>query len=423
MPIELFTGQPGNGKTALMMERLVAEAKAASRPIFAAGINGLSPGLATVLDDPTRWNEIDPTVEGTCVCGIEFTPDGTPIPRPPHAHTLVPDGSLIFVDEAWKYFGHLHNATNQKTPKHVLALSEHRHRGIDFVWTTQQPNQLYPFIRGLIGSHAHVVRRFGTKMIDVYRWGELNEEIKSSAKRELAQRTTRLLPSQIYGQYKSAEVHTIKARIPFKVMLLPVLGVAAIVFAYLAYTSLRPSSFVGGEGKEGAQSASADAAPSPFRPAGAKEGAPRWPTAAAYAKDHLPRISTMPWTAPVFDERQARSDPQLICMSSLEGLDAQGVRQEASCRCLTEQGTAYELSQPECRTLARNGPVYNPYRERSEERSAQRVEDLDQSRPSAATGRVGGVAQHVERSMGTFPESPSYRSDSYMTTAPGPNKL
>nr|WP_312392368.1 zonular occludens toxin domain-containing protein [Stenotrophomonas geniculata] len=366
MPIELFTGQPGNGKTALMMERLVAEAKAASRPIFAAGIDGLDPGLATVLDDPRHWNNKD--AEG---------------------NYIVPDGSLIFVDEAWKWFGHLHDATRQQTPRHVLELAEHRHRGLDFVWTTQQPNQLYPFVRGLIGSHAHVVRRFGTKMLDVYRWGELNEEIKSLAKRDMAQRTTRLLPSQVFGQYKSAEVHTIKARIPFKVMLLPVLAVAAIVFAYLAYTSLRPSSFVGGEGKEGTQSASADAAPSPFRPAGAKEDAPRWPTAAAYAKDHLPRISTMPWTAPVFDERQARSDPQLVCMSSLEGLDAQGVRQEASCRCLTEQGTAYELSQPECRTLARNGPVYNPYRERSEERSTQRVEDLDRSRPGAATGRVG----------------------------------
>ena len=78
----------------------------------------------------------------------------------------------------------------------------------------------------------------------------------------------------------------------------------------------------------------------------------------------MPRISTMPWTAPIFDDRQARADPQLVCMASLEGLDAQGVRQDASCRCLTEQGTAYELSQPECRTLARNGPVYNPYRER-----------------------------------------------------------
>ena len=107
----------------------------------------------------------------------------------------------------------------------------------------------------------------------------------------------------------------------------------------------------------------------------------------------------------------------------MEGLDAQGVRQEASCRCLTEQGTTYELSQPECRTLARNGPVYNPYRERSEERSKQRFDGSERSEPDAAMGRVGGVAQHVERSMGTFPESPSYRSDSYMTTAPGPNKL
>ncbi|WP_099527546.1 zonular occludens toxin domain-containing protein [Stenotrophomonas maltophilia] len=400
MPIELFTGQPGNGKTALMMERLVAEAKAASRPIFAAGIDGLDPGLATVLDDPRHWNNKDA--------------DG---------NYIVPDGSLIFIDEAWKWFGHLHDATRQQTPRHVLELAEHRHRGLDFVWTTQQPNQLYPFVRGLIGSHAHVVRRFGTKMIDVYRWGELNEEIKSLAKRDMAQRTTRLLPAQVFGQYKSAEVHTIKARIPFKVMLLPVLVVVAIVFAYLAYRSLTSSGLTGGEGKEGTQSASADAAPSPFRPTGAKEGAPRWPSAAAYAKDHLPRISTMPWTAPVFDDRQARSDPQLVCMSSMEGLDAQGVRQEASCRCLTEQGTAYDLSQPECRTLARNGPAYNPYRERSEDRRDQRFDAASQPRPAESVAVTGSVVQHVERTMGSFPESPPFPADSYMTTAPGPNKL
>ncbi|WP_223903055.1 zonular occludens toxin domain-containing protein, partial [Lactobacillus laiwuensis] len=127
MPIELFTGQPGNGKTALMMERLVAEAKAANRPIFAVGIDGLDPGLATVLDDARHWNDKD--AEG---------------------NYIVPNGSLIFVDEAWKWFGHLHDATRQQTPRHVLELAEHRHRGLDFVWTTQQPNQLYPFVRGLI---------------------------------------------------------------------------------------------------------------------------------------------------------------------------------------------------------------------------------------------------------------------------------
>lgn len=59
MPIELFTGQPGNGKTALMMERLLKEAKDGSRPLFAAGIDGLQPGLATVLDDPRTWNDLD----------------------------------------------------------------------------------------------------------------------------------------------------------------------------------------------------------------------------------------------------------------------------------------------------------------------------------------------------------------------------
>lgn len=400
MPIELFTGQPGNGKTALMMERLVAEAKAANRPIFAVGIDGLEPGLATVLDDARHWNDKDA--------------DGK---------YIVPDGSLIFVDEAWKWFGHLHDATRQQTPRHVLELAEHRHRGLDFVWTTQQPNQLYPFVRGLIGAHSHVVRRFGTKMLDVYRWGELNEEIKSLAKRDMAQRTTRLLPSQVFGQYKSAEVHTIKARIPLRLLLLPAVVVVAVVCAYTAYRSIASPGASDLVGKEGTQSASADAAPSPPVGGSRKEGAPRWPTAAAYAKDHLPRISTMPWTAPVFDDRQARSDPQLVCMSSMEGLDAQGVRQEASCRCLTEQGTAYELSQPECRTLARNGPVYNPYRERSEDRRDQRFEAASQPRPAESAGLAGSVVQHVERTMGSFPESPAFPTDSYMTTAPGPNKL
>lgn len=400
MPIELFTGQPGNGKTALMMERLVAEAKVANRPIFAVGIDGLDPGLATVLDDARHWNDKD--AEG---------------------NYIVPNGSLIFVDEAWKWFGHLHDATRQQTPRHVLELAEHRHRGLDFVWTTQQPNQLYPFVRGLIGAHSHVVRRFGTKMLDVYRWGELNEEIKSLAKRDMAQRTTRLLPSQVFGQYKSAEVHTIKARIPLKVLALPLMALVGLGLAYWAYTLLRPSAVTGVADTKGTQSASADAAPAHAGTGSRKEDAPRWPSAAAYAKDHLPRISTMPWTAPVFDDRQARSDPQLVCMSSMEGLDAQGVRQEASCRCLTEQGTAYELSQPECRTLARNGPVYNPYRERSEDRRDQRFEAANQPRKGESVGLAGSVVQHVERPMGSFPESPSFPTDSYMTTAPGPNKL
>lgn len=65
----------------------------------------------------------------------------------------------------------------------------------------------------------------------------------------------------------------------------------------------------------------------------------------------------MPWTAEVFDQRPVVADPQVFCMSSVP--TASDPR-EASCTCMTEQGTRYDLPQPMCRTLARNGAPYNP---------------------------------------------------------------
>lgn len=113
----------------------------------------------------------------------------------------------------------------------------------------------------------------------------------------------------------------------------------------------------------------------------------------------------MPWTAPIYDQRPTVTDPQLYCISSMEGLDGQGNHAEASCRCMTEQGTLYELSQPECRTLARNGPVYNPYRQRRD--FAQIGRTAVQADPSAAAGRpadpvpagsvIGNPAKPIER--------------------------
>ncbi|RRN55360.1 hypothetical protein EIM48_11470 [Pseudoxanthomonas sp. SGNA-20] len=382
MPIELFTGQPGNGKTALMMERLLEEAAKGERPIFAAGIDGLQPGLATVLDDPRNWNARDPQT----------------------GEYVVPHGALIFVDEAWKWFGHLHDATRQATPKHVLDLAEHRHRGLDFVWTTQQPNQLYPFVRGLIGGHHHVVRRFGTKLIDVFSWGELNEEIKSSAKRELAQRKTRLLPSSVFGAYKSAEVHTIKARIPFKVLAVPVLLLAAVVLGWWAFSVLRPDAFA--ETITGKETANAAPAASPSTPVPVAQGSgsgPKWETLTDYARDHLPRFGTMPWTAPVFDQRSITADPQLYCMSSLAGEVADGQEREPSCTCLTEQGTRYELSQPECRTVARHGMPYNPYRRSDEQRVERPASIAASGEPPPSSGSMRAIAGDVTKVHGAGP--------------------
>lgn len=294
MPITVLTGTPGGGKTALMMERLLEESKRAERPLFAAGIDGLQHGLATVLEDPRQWNAKD--AEG---------------------HYLVPNGAIIFIDEAWKWFGHLHDASRQPTPHYVLELAEHRHRGLDFVWTTQQAQQLYPFVRGLIGQHTFIKRRFGTRWIDVWTWGELIDNVKSSSNRDLGEHVLRTLPSQVYGLYKSAEVHTIKARIPFKVYLIPLLIVLIVVCVVIAVRTLRSSSssVLGAQAANGAELAKPEA-PASHHPVGVESGdALRWETETAYAKDHLPRFASMPWTAPIYDSRSPTADPQLICMS------------------------------------------------------------------------------------------------------------
>lgn len=381
MPIKSYTGLPGHGKTSLMVEELLREAKKAQRPLWAAGIDGLQPGIASILKDPRDWNAVKPGE--TCTCHV--TEDSSAC----ESH-VIPNGSLIFVDEAWKWFGHLQNATRQSTPDHVLQLAEHRHRGIDFVWTYQQPCQIYPFARGLCAEHYHVVRRFGTQFIEVFKWQELNEEVKSQAKRESAQRVTRTLPEDSWKAFKSAEVHTIKRRIPFRVLALPALAVAAVVLGWFAYGMLKPSAMAASI--VGSEAGTAPAGPARSTHANGSEKDKPPLTAAEYARRHLPRFPTMPHTAEIFDERGITADPQLFCMSSEAGEGADGYR-EASVICLTEQGTRYDLGEGEARRVARWGTPYNPYKQR--ERSESRNEAVPVASGSTAPSAIALDAPQI----------------------------
>lgn len=380
MPIEIYTGKPGNGKTALMMERLIAEAEKGERPLFAFGIDGLEPGLATVLKDPRHWNDVRPGAACTC----HDTDDSGPC----DAH-VIPNGSLIFIDEAWKWFGHLHDASRQATPPHVLALAEHRHRGIDMIWTAQGPNQIYPFARPLIADHHHTVRRFGTGVIDVFKWEELQDDVKSTARRELGIRQTRALPKATFGRYKSAEVHTIKRKLPWRLVVLPLLPIAIAACAWWAYLTLRPGAAdpaAPEAGASGLPDAPHTAAP---QPGAAPQRRPATPT--EYVESHTPRFATMPWTAPIYDSRGAVSDPLLMCMSSTGGIDAQGEWKEPSCGCRTEQGTMYDLDVDQCLLVAKRGMPYNPYRERRERQDEQpdRMPREPQDRRTASATGIG----------------------------------
>lgn len=379
MPIELFTGLPGNGKTAFMMERLLQESKKAERPLFASGIDGLAPGIATELPDIRRWNDRDE--------------DG---------NHIVPDGALIFVDEAWKHYGHLHDAGRQATPKHVLDLAEHRHRGIDFVWTTQMPAQLYPFARSLVARHTHVVRRFGTQFVDLYTWEELNEDVKSGAKRDNAQKQVRTLPKEVFGSYQSATLHTIKRRLPMKLFVLPVAVVAAVALLWFGINFFRPSVVadrLGAKGTDAALAAPAPLdAPSSDKPAGGM-------SVVEYVERQQPRMALAPWSAPLYDERSTTVDPQLFCMSAKPG-DGRG----DDCTCLTEQGTRYEVAAHMCEDQARHGPVYNPFRERVEERAqladARDLGEIESRRAAFGSGALGIGEKGFPASYGQFRDEP-----------------
>ncbi|WP_239499605.1 hypothetical protein [Stenotrophomonas maltophilia] len=142
-----------------------------------------------------------------------------------------------------------------------------------------------------------------------------------------------------------------------------------------------------------------------------------------------PRIQGQPWTAPAYDSLSIPTNqpPRVYCMASGDGLDANGEHQIGRCSCKTEQGTTYVMDQQQCRMVAVNGQ-YEPFLD-TNQAEARRMNDYQQSAHFQEESRrirseTAGVAlQHVERSMGSFPESPPHATTSYMTTAPGPNKL
>ena len=356
MPFHVITGIPGGGKTSLMME-LLAQAVAANenalktgvpiltksddqgrptreaafqqadgsplleRPLYAAGIDGLKPGIAEPLDDPTKWQQL-------------------------------PDGSLIFIDEMWKWFGHMTAARGVPPPPHVLGIAEHRHKGLDFIGTTQGPNQIYPFMRPLVSPHWHVVRRFGSQFIDVYKWGELVDEVQSQGARDRATKQTRMLPTKQRGWFQSATAHTIKPRWPWKMVAGVLCVVLALPVMYFAFKALRPSAIASGVTRAPEAGLPADGATPTDGP---NKGKTQPLTPEEYAAQFKPRIPGVHGSQPMFDGRKVTAVPGTFCMIGGESI-------QTRCRCFTEQATVItDIPEKLCREWAVHGR-YDPFK-------------------------------------------------------------
>lgn len=306
----LVTGLPGNGKTlhSICMVKELAEKE--NRPVFYSGIE--------VLDqNALPWHPIDP---------LKWFD--------------APPNSIVVIDECWKTFPVRPNGS--AVPVHVERIATVRHGGIILVLITQHPSQVDLFVRRLVGRHMHHVRRFGMQACAVLEWPTVKDNCDKNPKCNLQSEWR--YKKEAYAWYKSAEVHTFKAKIPKKVwflLVIPFIVAAAIWYVWHIFkTQSAPSvpatpavvvSVPGGR-----------AAPA-GRPG---EGRPEQMTPAQWAARYEPRVRGLDYTAPAYDKvtEPVRAPYPAACVQS-----------KTRCNCYTQQATKLAVPAELCQQIAAGG--------------------------------------------------------------------
>ncbi|QIK81671.1 zonular occludens toxin [Lysobacter sp. HDW10] len=320
--IYFYTGKPGAGKTALALTK-ARELLKEGREIYAWGVKDLDYDRIgfKALPDPKEWESY-------------------------------PDGSVFFLDEAYGIFPSA--APGSKVPPHIEALARHRHRGFDFILICQQPLQLHWFLRGLVEDHYHVEKIWKSRKTDVKHWTEYQGNTKASSN----DKTTWVRDKEIFDFYTSTTLDTTGGiQIPRWVKLVALM--AALVSAGVWFAKHRAETKIAEIKAERAATVASVAG----QAGAASSLITKETTPEEYAKLGIPRLAAAPWSAPIYDARAVVSKPEIYCMSSGPGLDGVGKYRDASCTCLTEQGTRYEIGFDVCSVMAKNGSVYNPFKE------------------------------------------------------------
>lgn len=303
MPITLVTGLPGHGKTLYTLARWKDEATKAGRPVFHNGIKGLNiPGWQEWKVE--EWQQL-------------------------------PAGALMVVDEAQFPFP---VRGRGEPPEWINKLATHRHLGLDFIVITQNPMLIDAFVRRLVDRHFHVVRRFGTHWATIHEFANGAKENVATS-RDGSIRHDFKYPKDVFELYQSAELHTVKRRIPARVWMLLVLPVLFAGLAGTAWYRMRPEFAA-----EQARKSLGDQAVTPH--AGGAPAERRPITPAEYAAEYSPRVAGLAHTAPVYDEvtKPTQAPYPAACLAT-----------KVKCGCYSQQATKLEVPDDLCRRIADGG--------------------------------------------------------------------
>lgn len=360
--ISLITGLPGNGKTLFGLWHIKQKAERENREVYYHNIKDLT--LPWTVCDPEKWMDL-------------------------------PHGSIIVLDECQFVFAKKPNGS--KLPDFYEQLATHRHRGFDIYLITQHPTLIDNFVRQLVGQHFHAVRKFGMARATIYEWSAANPAPQSIASQKSAIPLKWGYPKEVYGYYKSAEVHTVKRAIPVKIFLAAGFVVCMAGAGYWALDRYQ-SRYDKPSTAEGAPGTNEALPPRPVGRAGAAAGGlaePFDPVADAerWIQMETPRVAGLPQTAPKYDEltRPTRVPVPAACVQ----IGTVDRPKEIRCKCYTQDGTPMAVEFNMCISFAREGYFqdFNPDPNREREaaaRTAQSVAVLSNRKDSALPSYQGG---------------------------------
>lgn len=252
----------------------------------------------------------------------------------------VPANSVICIDEAQRVFRP--RSSGSAVPAHVAKLETHRHQGLDIIIITQHPQLIDANVRRLVGRHIHVRRAWGMAAAIVYEWDSCANNVNAVKQ---AQSKVWRYDKSAYKLYKSSELHT-KAggKVPWVLKLAVVMLVAAPLMWLKTADSMKKR--FGGGAAETAQTSGM------IQPANMGGGVDKAEplTSKEYVDTFRPRVQELQHTAVRYDEL---TKPQRV------PLPAACLQSGTTCKCYTQDGTAYSISKDACIDIVQNGAFYD----------------------------------------------------------------
>jgi zona occludens toxin len=317
--LELITGTPGAGKSALAVSEVC---KSVPGSFITASDRVTSHGVTYEKGDQVP-RHLFTNIPGLLLDHTFIDADGFRT-----WHKWADPGDVIVFDEAQEVWRP--RALGKEVPEEIAALETHRHRGVDIVVITQHPMLIDSNVRRLVNRHRHV-RLLPANQRLLYEWD--HQGTPGSYKTCTRKVTWRPKKADL-ALYRSAQLHT-KPTVRMPVVLLGVM-LAAIVGAFVMVPQVVARVSGKATEKEQAALASARAASAPASAASAP-GAFGVPGLSV----SMPALASMSAASAALPGASAST-------SSAPPSAAGCMMVKSDCRCFSAEGARVFMERPYC---------------------------------------------------------------------------